>query len=107
MHYILRVIDFKVFINEKIFITVVLMCDVISQGNNQKVSKEYDIKKKEKERKRTIEFKKRRRKKEQQSNYQKTCEVKEGKSYDTVVDMNSNICSDNICDIPPPQTEQT
>lgn len=33
--------------------------------------------------------------------------MKEGKSYDTVVDMNSNMCYDNFCDIPPPQTEQT
>lgn len=46
-------------------------------------------------------------KKEQQSNHQKTCEVREGKSYETAVDMNNNICSDDICEIPPPQTEQT
>lgn len=77
MHYILRVIDFKVFINEKIFITVVLMCDVISQGNNQKVSKEYDIKKKRrKKEKARMSSKRGEEKKEQQSNYQKTCEVK-------------------------------
>lgn len=83
---------------------------MLSPGEiTKKISEEYDRKReKARERESTIQFKKRRReKKEQQSNHQKTCEVREGKSYETAVDMNNNICSDDICEIPPPQTEQT
>lgn len=82
---------------------------MLSPGEiTKKISEEYDRKReKARERESTIQFKKRRReKKEQQSNHQKTCEVREGKSYETAVDMNNNICSDDICEIPPPQTEQ-
>lgn len=83
---------------------------MLSPGEiTKQISEEYDRKReKARERESTIQFKKRRReKKEQQSNHQKTCEVREVKSYKTAVDMNNNICSDDICEIPPPQTVQT
>lgn len=71
------------------------------------VSKEYDRKMDMgRERKSTIYFKKRRGKKEQEGNHQKTCGVKEGKSYETAVDMNNDICSNDICEISLSQTEQ-
>lgn len=63
------------------------------------VSKEYDRKRDTaRERESTIYFKKRRGEKEQEGNHQKTG-VKEGKSYETAVDMNNDICSNDICDI--------
>ncbi|XP_065941597.1 uncharacterized protein [Magallana gigas] len=92
------------------YVTDVCQSVMLSPGEiTKKISEEYDRKReKARERESTIQFKKRRReKKEQQSNHQKTCEVREGKSYETAVDMNNNICSDDICEIPPPQTEQT
>lgn len=69
------------------------------------VSKEYDRKRdKARERESTIYFKKRRGGAE--SNHQKSCGVKEGKSYETAVDMNNDICSNDICEISLSQTEQ-
>ncbi|XP_061162473.1 uncharacterized protein LOC133171701 [Saccostrea echinata] len=82
---------------------------MLSPGEiTKKISKDYDKKReKAKERESTVEFKRRREKKEQQINHQKTCEVREGISYETGVDMNNNICSDDVCEIPPPTTEPT
>lgn len=87
------------------------MCQslMLSPGEiTKKVSKEYDRKREEaRERKHDKVQKEKKRKKEQQSNHQKTCEISEAKSYETAVDMNNNICPDDICEIPPLQTEQT
>lgn len=70
------------------------------------VSKEYD-RKRDKARESTIYFKKRRGGGgEQKGNHQKTCGVKEGKSYETAVDMNNDICFNDICEISLSQTEQ-
>ncbi|XP_062604243.1 uncharacterized protein LOC134266031 [Saccostrea cucullata] len=83
---------------------------MLSPGEiTKKISKDYDQQReKARERESTVEFKRRRReKKEQQSKHQKTCEVREGVSYETGVDMNNNICSDDVCEIPPPITEPT
>lgn len=62
--------------------------------------------KRDKARESTIYFKKRRGKKEQEGNHQNTFGVKEGKSYETAVDMNNDICSNDICEISLSQTEQ-
>lgn len=94
---------------KKWFIPDVPISDVISWGNNQKSFKRIWQKKGGSKRKKKHDRvqKQKKGKKEQQSNHKKTCEVWEAKSYETAVDMNNNICPDDICEIPPLQTEQT
>ncbi|XP_061184839.1 uncharacterized protein LOC133192851 [Saccostrea echinata] len=81
---------------------------LLSPGEvTKKISQENDRKRDMgNEREKTLKYKRNRRiKKEERSTKQKTCELREGETYNTAVDLNNN--NHDIIEIPHPLTEPT